>query len=165
VVVEVEVDGVLCRLLSLVELLLVPPFSLVEPNSPGESCDHGGDRVVVDRRLVLQDTSTNTRSRRKSGRWGLIVANFSPGKLITLRTRPPSLSLPLPKSQKKPSSIPNLHILCETNAHFCFPNTPFKSGLRWSLEKRGFLRFESSIHFHGLYFFIVGWVLRCLLLF
>ena len=60
VVVEVEVDGVLCRLLSLVELLLVPPFSLVEPNSPGESCDHGGDRVVVDRRLVLQDTSTNT---------------------------------------------------------------------------------------------------------
>ena len=60
VVVEVEVDGVLCLLLSLVELLLVPPFSLVEPNSPGESCDHGGDRVVVDRRLVLQDTSTNT---------------------------------------------------------------------------------------------------------
>ena len=60
VVVEVEVDGVLCRLLSLVELLLVPPFSLVEPNSPGESCDHGGDRVVVERRLVLQDTSTNT---------------------------------------------------------------------------------------------------------
>ena len=60
VVVEVEVDGVLCRLLSLVELLLVPPFSLVELNSPGESCGHGGDRVVVDRRLVLQDTSTNT---------------------------------------------------------------------------------------------------------
>ena len=60
VVVEVEVDGVLCLLLSLVELLLVPPFSLVEPNSPGESCDHGGDRVVVERLLVLQDTSTNT---------------------------------------------------------------------------------------------------------
>ena len=60
VVVEVEVDRVLCRLLSLVELLLVPPFSLVEPNSPGESCDHGGDKVVVERLLVLQDTSTNT---------------------------------------------------------------------------------------------------------
>ena len=60
VVVEVEVDGVLCLLLSLVELLLVPPFSSVEPNPPGESCDHGGDRDVVDRRLVLQDTSTNT---------------------------------------------------------------------------------------------------------
>jgi len=138
VVVEVEVDGVLCLLLSLVELLLVPPFSLVEPNSPDESCDHGGDRVVVDRRLVLQDTSTNTRSRKRSGRWGLIVANYSPGKLITLRTRPPSLSPPLPKSENKPSSIPNLHILWETNAHFCFQNTPFKSGLRWSLEERGF---------------------------
>ena len=47
-----------------------------------------------------------TRSRRKSGRWGLIVANYSPGKLITLRTRPPSLSLPLSKIQKKPSSNP-----------------------------------------------------------
>ena len=94
-----------------------------------------------------------TRSRSKSGRWGLIVANYSPVELITFRTRPPSLSLPLPKSQKKPSSIPNLHILWETNAHFCFPNTPFKSGLRWSLENWGFFLCEPSIHFHGIYFF------------
>ena len=72
VVVEVDVDGVLCLLLSLVELLLVPPFSLVETNSPGESCDHGGDRVVVERRLVLQDTSTNT----------CIVRRLLPIKLI-----------------------------------------------------------------------------------